>query len=33
MNPVIVIPTFVSARRRKEGGSVLTTYDLSLIHI
>ena len=26
MNPVIVIPTFVSARRRKEGGSVLTTY-------
>ena len=27
MNPVIVIPTFVSARRRKEGGSVLTTYD------
>ena len=25
MNPVIVIPTFVSARRRKEGGSVLTT--------
>ena len=27
MNPVIVIPTFVSARRRREGGSVLTTYD------
>ena len=27
MNPVILIPTFVSARRRKEGGSVLTTYD------
>ena len=27
MNPVIVIPTFVSARRRKEGGGVLTTYD------
>lgn len=27
MNPVIVIPTFVSARRRKEGGSLLTTYD------
>lgn len=27
MNPVIVIPTFISARERKEGGSVLTTYD------
>ena len=27
MNPVVVIPTYVSARRRKEGGSVLTTYD------
>ncbi len=27
MNPVIVIPTFVSARRRKDGGSILTTYD------
>ncbi|MCL1797613.1 MAG: glycosyltransferase family 2 protein [Eggerthellaceae bacterium] len=27
MNPVIVIPTYVSARRRKEGGNVLTTYD------
>lgn len=27
MNPVIIIPTFVSARRRKEGGDVLTTYD------
>ncbi|MCL2889353.1 MAG: glycosyltransferase family 2 protein [Eggerthellaceae bacterium] len=27
MNPVIVIPSYVSARRRKEGGSILTTYD------
>lgn len=27
MNPVIVIPTFVSARIRKEGGNILTTYD------
>lgn len=27
MNPVIVIPTYVSSRRRREGGSVLTTYD------
>ena len=27
MNPVIVVPTFVSARRRREGGSVLSTYD------
>lgn len=27
MNPVIVIPTYVSARRRKDGGSVLTAYD------
>lgn len=27
MNPVVVIPTYVSARRRKEGGNVLTTYD------
>lgn len=27
MNPVIVIPTFVSARRRKEGKSVISTYD------
>lgn len=28
MNPVVVIPTFVSSpRRRREGGSVLTTYD------
>ena len=27
MNPVIVIPTFISARRRREGGNVLTTYD------
>lgn len=27
MNPVIVIPTYISARRRKEGGNILTTYD------
>lgn len=27
MNPVIIIPTFISARRRKEGGSMLSTYD------
>lgn len=27
MNPLIVIPTFISARQRKEGGSVLATYD------
>ncbi len=27
MNPVIVIPTYISARRRKEGGNLLTTYD------
>lgn len=27
MNPVIIVPTFISARRRKEGGSVLSTYD------
>ncbi len=27
MNPVIIIPTFISARRRKEGSSVVTTYD------
>ena len=27
MNPVIVIPTYISARRRKEGSNVLTTYD------
>jgi len=27
MNPVVVIPTFVSARRRKEGGNIITTYD------
>lgn len=27
MNPVIIIPTFVSARVRKEGGNILTTYD------
>ncbi|MCL1799000.1 MAG: glycosyltransferase family 2 protein [Eggerthellaceae bacterium] len=27
MNPVIVIPTYVSVRRSREGGNVLTTYD------
>ena len=27
MNPVIVIPTFVSPRRRKDSGSVIATYD------
>lgn len=27
MNPVIIVPTFVSSRRRKDGGSVTTTYD------
>ena len=27
MNPVIVIPTYISARRRKEGGNIITTYD------
>lgn len=27
MNPVVIIPTFVSARPRREGGNVLTTYD------
>lgn len=27
MNPVIIIPTYISARRRKEGGNLLTTYD------
>lgn len=27
MNPVIVIPTYISARRRKEGGNLLSTYD------
>lgn len=27
MNPVIIVPTFISARERKESGSVLTTYD------
>lgn len=27
MNPVIVIPTYISARRRKEGGNILATYD------
>ena len=27
MNPVTIVPTFVSSRRRKDGGSVTTTYD------
>ena len=27
MNPVVIIPTFVSARERREGGSIVTTYD------
>ncbi|MEG0072313.1 MAG: hypothetical protein RR362_02120 [Raoultibacter sp.] len=27
MNPVIIIPAFMSGRTRKEGGNVLTTYD------
>ncbi|MDR0514216.1 MAG: hypothetical protein LBG81_03525 [Coriobacteriaceae bacterium] len=27
MNPVIIIPTYISARRRKEGSNLLTTYD------
>ena len=27
MNPGIVIPTYISARRRKEGGNLLATYD------
>ena len=27
MNPVIIVPTYVSARRRREGGSLLSTYD------
>lgn len=27
MNPVIVIPTYISARRRKEGSNILATYD------
>lgn len=27
MNPVVVVPVFISARRRKEGGTMLTTYD------
>ena len=27
MNPVIVIPTYVSSRRRKEPTSVTATYD------
>ena len=27
MNPVIIVPAYVSARRRREGGSLLSTYD------
>ncbi|MEG0682332.1 MAG: hypothetical protein RR434_02290 [Raoultibacter sp.] len=27
MNPVVIIPAFMSGRVRKEGGNVLTTYD------
>ena len=27
MNPVVVIPTFVSTRSQREGGSIITTYD------
>ena len=27
MDPVIVIPTYISARQRKEGGNLLATYD------
>lgn len=27
MNPVIIIPTFISARRRVEAGGVISTYD------
>lgn len=27
MNPVIVIPTYISARQRREGSNILTTYD------
>ncbi len=27
MNPVIIIPTFVASRRRKDSGGVLATYD------
>lgn len=27
MNPLIVVPVYISARRRKEGTGVLTTYD------
>ena len=27
MNPVIIVPTYVSARRRREGGSLLSAYD------
>ena len=27
MNPVVVIPTFVSTRSQREGGSIIATYD------
>lgn len=27
MNPVIIVPTFIAARQRKEGGSIIATYD------
>ena len=27
MNPVVIVPTYISARTRKEGPSMLTTYD------
>ena len=27
MNPVVIVPTYISARSRGEGGSMLTTYD------
>ena len=27
MNPVVVIPTFVSPRSQREGGSIIATYD------
>lgn len=29
MNPVVVVPVYISARRQKEGGGVLSTYDHS----
>ena len=33
MNPVVVIPTFIYPRRHRGGADVVSTYDLSLIHI